>query len=138
MPTNGNDSTCTLGGFPSYAVNISHVYQIQLALNFARALDLRLVVKNTGHDYLGKSLGAYGLSVYTNNLKSIDYIPQWQGQSWDGPAVRMGAGVTVSDMYVWAHEQGLTLIGGECSVSPTPCFLVLPAPSVPGTNQLSS
>jgi hypothetical protein len=43
-------SECTLGGFPEYAVNVSTAAQVQLAVNFARNLDIRLVIKNTGHE----------------------------------------------------------------------------------------
>lgn len=45
---------CTLGGYSSYSVHITNVAQIQLAVNLARSLNLRLVVKNTGHDYGGR------------------------------------------------------------------------------------
>lgn len=57
------DTNCTLGSYPPYSVNVSNVGQIQLALNFARNLDLRLVVKNTGHDFNAKSTGAGALAV---------------------------------------------------------------------------
>lgn len=52
MARNDTTSTdrCTLGGFPAYAVNISTAAQVQLAVNFARNLNLRLIIKNTGHE----------------------------------------------------------------------------------------
>ena len=71
--TTSND-TCTLGGYPNYAVNVSNVAQIQLAVNFARSTNIRLVIKNTGHDYLGKSGGAGSLSVWMHNLKEIEFL----------------------------------------------------------------
>ena len=52
---------CTQGGYPSYTVNASSVAQIQLAVNFARNNGIRFVIKNTGHDFLGKSSGAGSL-----------------------------------------------------------------------------
>lgn len=49
-----NDTTkanqCTLGGFPNYAINVSTAAQVQLAVNFARNLNIRLTIKNTGHE----------------------------------------------------------------------------------------
>ncbi|KAL6699316.1 hypothetical protein J3F84DRAFT_393583 [Trichoderma pleuroticola] len=63
VPTNDpSKSTCTLGAYPVYAVNATSVAHIQLAVNFARSKGLRLVIKNTGHDYQGKSSGAGALS----------------------------------------------------------------------------
>lgn len=43
---------CSIGGFPLYSVKVTNVAQIQLAINFARNLNIRLVVRNTGHDFL--------------------------------------------------------------------------------------
>ena len=41
-PTNG---TCTQGGFPAYVVNVTTVRQVQIAVNFARNNNIRLVIK---------------------------------------------------------------------------------------------
>lgn len=72
-PTPGVASTCTQGGYPVYAVNVSTAAHVQAAVNFARNKNVRLVVKNTGHDLSGKSLGAGSLSVWTHvSLSMID------------------------------------------------------------------
>jgi hypothetical protein len=39
------NQTCTSEGFPAYVVNATTVKQIQLAVNFARNLNLRLILK---------------------------------------------------------------------------------------------
>ncbi|KAI0010169.1 hypothetical protein F4779DRAFT_639670 [Xylariaceae sp. FL0662B] len=116
MPQNGETgSTCELGGFPSYVVNISTVAQVQLAVNFARNLNLRLVVHNTGHDFLGKSTGAGAVSIWTHNLKKIEYIETYSGSSpYAGPAFRLGAGVQVGELYAAAQKYNVTAVGGEC------------------------
>ncbi|KAI0802650.1 putative 6-hydroxy-D-nicotine oxidase [Xylaria sp. FL0064] len=114
MPQNGNDSTCDLGGFPSYAVNVSTVSQIQLAINFARNTNVRLIVKNTGHDFLGKSAGAGALSIWTHNLKTIDFIKNYNGFGYSGPAMKLGAGVEVGELYAAADKYGVSAVGGEC------------------------
>ncbi|KAJ0381796.1 hypothetical protein COL922a_013828 [Colletotrichum nupharicola] len=73
------------GGHPSYVLNATNVAQIQLAVNFARNLNLRLIVKNKGHDFSGKSAGAGALSI--------------------------GSGVTMLDYYDAADKQGLQVVG---------------------------
>ncbi|KAJ5397076.1 hypothetical protein N7509_005189 [Penicillium cosmopolitanum] len=113
LPTTDSSASCTVGGYSSYAVNVSSVGQIQLAVNFARNAGLRLVVKNTGHDFNGKSTGAGALGIWTHNLKDIDYIPNYKSSSYNGPAVKMGAGVQAHEIYEKAHELGFTAIGGE-------------------------
>ena len=109
--TNGN---CTLGAFPVYTVNVSSVRQVQLAVNFARNANLRLVVKNTGHCYLGKSSGAGALSIWTHNLKDTTFYPHLAIPGHSGPALKVGAGVTVREVYEKAHENNVSALGGIC------------------------
>ena len=63
---------CTMGGFPMYVINATTPKHIQAGVNFARNTGVRLVVKNTGHDFLGKSGGAESLSIWTHHFKDID------------------------------------------------------------------
>jgi len=109
-----------MGGYPSYAVNVSNVAQIQLAVNFARNNDIRLVVKNTGHDFSGKSGGAGALSIWTHHLKDIEFIPSYMvdGDSYTGPAFKAGSGVQAWEIYEAANEKGMVVVGGEGKVCP--------------------
>jgi hypothetical protein len=111
-------STCTLGGYSSYSVHVSNVAQIQLAVNFARSLNLRLVVKNTGHDYNGRSTGKYALSLWTHNLKNIQYVKNYRSSSYTGPVFKVGAGVQGYELYAAADKYGVTAVAGICPVSP--------------------
>lgn len=113
---------CTLGAFPYYAVNVSTVAQIQLAVNFARSLNLRLVVKNTGHDFSGKSGGAGALSVWTHNLKDVQFISSYSSKSsaYTGPAFKAGVGVQAFEIYKEAYSRGLVVVGGEGQVMTYP------------------
>jgi FAD/FMN-containing dehydrogenase len=118
MPTvDPSSGDCTLGGFPVYSVNVSNVGQIQLAVNFARNANLRLVIKNTGHCYLGKSAGAGALSIWTHNLKDLTYYPSLRIPGYSGPAMKVGAGVTVREVYQLAEKTGVSALGGICEVS---------------------
>ena len=110
-------NTCTLGGYASYSVNVSNVAQIQLALNFARNTNIRLVIKNTGHDFSDKSLGAGALSIWTHNLKELKFLKDYTYGSYKGPAFKVGAGVVTEDLYSLAEQVGVTAVGGLCRVS---------------------
>jgi len=116
LPTADPNATCTLGGSPSFAVNVSTVEHVQLAVNFARNANLRLVIKNTGHCYLGKSNGAGALSVWTHNLKEIKFIPQYKDDNYSGAAMKLGAGVTVRELYDTADHHNVTAVAGICQV----------------------
>ncbi|KAH7094849.1 hypothetical protein FB567DRAFT_511218 [Paraphoma chrysanthemicola] len=112
MPTNDSSSrTCTLGGYPAYAVKASTIAQIQLAINFARAANLRLVIKNTGHCYLGKSTGAGALSLWMHNMDQIDFLPDYRGPGYNGPALKLAAGVNVRQVYEAADRYNVTVLG---------------------------
>ncbi|CAG8898844.1 unnamed protein product [Penicillium egyptiacum] len=113
LPTTNASASCTVGGYSSYAVNVSNVAQIQLTVNFARNTDIRLVVKNTGHDFNGKSTGAGALGIWTHNLKDIEYYENYRGWGYQGPAIKIGAGVQAFEVYAKGQELGFTAVGGE-------------------------
>jgi len=116
-PSLSSSDSCTLGGHPAYAVAVTAVYQIQLAINFARNLNLRLVIKNTGHDFNAKSTGAGALSIWTHKLKSINYIQRYSDSTYTGPAIKLGSGVQAYEVYAAAKQYGVTIVGGEGQVS---------------------
>lgn len=49
-PFSPQSTPCQLGNYVSYAVNVSTTTDVQLAVLFAKAYNLRLVVRNTGHE----------------------------------------------------------------------------------------
>jgi len=104
MPTDDPTQNCTLGGYASYSVAVTKVSQIQLALNFARNTNIRLVVKNTGHDFADKSIGAGALSIWTHKLKDIRFESDFQCGRYRGPAFRLGSGVETEDVYRAAEQ----------------------------------
>ncbi|KAL1884062.1 hypothetical protein Daus18300_000171 [Diaporthe australafricana] len=108
------DATCSLGGLPSYVINATDVEKIQLAVNFARNLNVRLVVKNKGHDFNAKSTGAVALTVWTTYLQDIVYLGDEYsyGTGYTGPAFKLGSGVEAIQVYEAADALGLQVVGG--------------------------
>ena len=64
--------------------------------------------------YMGKSTGKGSLSLWTHNLKNIDIISGYTSPDYNGPAVRIGAGVIVGELYEALSEQGYRAVGGTC------------------------
>ncbi|EFX00315.1 FAD-binding domain containing protein [Grosmannia clavigera kw1407] len=104
---------CMLGNYVDYAVNVTCAGDVQAALAFARTHNVRFVIRNTGHDYLGRSTGAGALAVWTHHLKSTEMV-DWADEFYTGPALRMGAGVQGFEALAAAHAAGYTVITGEC------------------------
>ncbi|KAI0101445.1 FAD/FMN-containing isoamyl alcohol oxidase MreA [Hypoxylon sp. NC0597] len=113
-PFLGPETPCTMGGLVAYTVNATCTRDIQAAIQFAKNNNIRLVIRNTGHDYLGKSTGAHSLGVWTHNLNTLDLIQDYQGGNYTGPAIKVGAGVKAIDAYEFADSHGLILVAGNC------------------------
>lgn len=45
---------CSGEGYPIYVVNATNAKQVKTGVDFARKHNIRLVIKGTGHDYLGR------------------------------------------------------------------------------------
>jgi FAD/FMN-containing dehydrogenase len=116
IPASGSfaNGTCTQGGYAEYAVKVSNVAQIQLAVNMARSLNLRLVVRNTGHDYNGRSVGKGALSIWTHGLKEIQYVENYTSPTYQGPVFKVGAGVQGFELYAAADKYGVSAVAGIC------------------------
>ncbi|KAI0142709.1 FAD binding domain-containing protein [Xylariaceae sp. FL1272] len=109
--------TCTRGGYPEYVVNVSTVKHIQGAVNFARNKDLRVVIKNTGHDFLGRSVGFGSLSIWTHWLKYFDFLPAYSIGEYNGMAARVGAGLESWELFAYMTQYNMTvLVAGSYTV----------------------
>lgn len=104
---------CTLGNYVRYAVDVHKPEHISKTLAFVKEHNIRLIVRNTGHDYNGKSTGAGALAIWTHHLKDIS-IHDFHADYYTGRAMKMGAGVQGIEAYRAAHDQNLEVVGGEC------------------------
>ena len=57
------NKSCLLGSYVRYTVNVTGPDDIAATIQFAYENDIRLVIRNTAHDYLGRSTGAGGLVI---------------------------------------------------------------------------
>ncbi|RDA88391.1 hypothetical protein CP532_5580 [Ophiocordyceps camponoti-leonardi (nom. inval.)] len=108
---------CTGRGYPAHVVNASETAHVKLAVDFARKHKVRLVVKNTGYDFLGRSTAPGALSIWTLHMNSIKVHRKGQfklsgsGRTIRGNAVTVGAGALTMDIYRALDEHKLTFIG---------------------------
>ncbi|KAJ4416151.1 hypothetical protein N0V82_006911 [Gnomoniopsis sp. IMI 355080] len=112
-PFTGIDGQCIVGSYVPYAVNASSAADYAHTLAFAAESNIRLVIRNTGHDYMGKSTGAGALALWTHHLKDISIL-NYTSQSYTGPAMKMGAGVQASEAQAAANAQGYVVVHGDC------------------------
>ena len=112
-PFTSEQSPCLLGNYIAYAVDVTSPEHIAQTIAFATKHNIRLVIRNTGHDYLGKSTGAGALGIWTHHLKNITFA-DYRSPHYTGKAIKLGAGVQGIEAYEAAHSHGLTVVGGEC------------------------
>lgn len=112
-PFTNQSTPCTLGNYVSYAVNVSGPDDVASTLAFAQSNNLRLVIRNTGHDYFGRSTGAGALALWTHNLKDTAVL-DWVDANYTGKALRMGAGIQVFEAVEAGNDAGVVILGGEC------------------------
>lgn len=119
LPGDGSiaNATCTVGGYPLYVVDARNAWDVQAAVNFARNKNIRLVIKNTGHDFNGKSSGSHSLSIRTHKFKDIAVIKNYKSNGYSGIALKAGSGVQGFELYAAASAAGLMVVGGEGMVS---------------------
>lgn len=107
------DSPCTATALQRYAVNVSGVEDVQSTIKFARDNNIRLAIRNTGHDYLGKSTAPGGLALWMRHLKDTRYR-QYTSDAYSGPALRLGAGIQGFEGMAAAHAQNKVIVTGNC------------------------
>ncbi|KAF2679744.1 FAD-binding domain-containing protein [Lentithecium fluviatile CBS 122367] len=107
---------CTLGNYPVYSVNISNSDDVVRTLYFAWKHNIRTVVRNTGHDYLGRSTAAGSIAIWLHNLKRRE-IYDWENDGYyQGKAMRVFAGVNGNEALETAKKENFVVMVAE---SPT-------------------
>ncbi|KAB5588743.1 hypothetical protein CTheo_7820 [Ceratobasidium theobromae] len=109
--------TCAQGFVPVYSVAAESASDVSKAVKFASQHNLRLVIKNTGHDFLGRSSGEGAFSIWTHKLKGIkftdSFVPKGCLNAKSGvPAVTLGAAEQWLDVYKAADDHNVTVVGG--------------------------
>ncbi|KAK4183730.1 hypothetical protein QBC35DRAFT_507454 [Podospora australis] len=116
-PTMNPSDTCTLGYYGVYTITATKRAHIKAGIDFARRNNIRLIVRNTGHDFIGRSTGAGALIINTHSFQDISWINKYSGPgSYTGSAVTIAAGVQGRTILSAGHAQNppLVIVTGEC------------------------
>jgi hypothetical protein len=113
-PFTAPEAPCAIGSHVVYAVNATGLSDYQATLAFAREHNVRLVIRSSGHDYLGKSTGAHALALWTLHLKFTELLPNFKSSSYVGGAMKIGAGVSGGEAQAFAHSHGRVVVVGNC------------------------
>ncbi|EGP89034.1 unnamed protein product [Zymoseptoria tritici ST99CH_1A5] len=112
---NVSTSHCDIGSAPFYTVNATDGSHVSAGIDFARKYNLRLVVRNTGHDLLDRSVGFGSLQIWIRYLRTgITFHDSFRqkGSEWTGAAVTIGGGYVWREVYAEAEKRGVVVVGG--------------------------
>lgn len=117
-------TTGWLDGFVSeaspYAVAARTADDVAAAVTFARDHDIRLAIKGTGHDYLGRSSAPDSLLVWTHHMRDVTVHDAFEITGNEGshppvPAITVGAGTRWLEAYQAVTKHGRYVQGGGCT-----------------------
>ncbi|KAL4866987.1 hypothetical protein BDV12DRAFT_187073 [Aspergillus spectabilis] len=110
---------CNLGRSPVYTINATEPDHLAAGIAFAQRNNLRLVVRNTGHDLLGKTSGYGSLQIWMRYLRQgIQHQPVYKPSilcarsDWKGAAFTVAGGYVWEDVYQEAFARNLIVVGG--------------------------
>ncbi|KAJ2980526.1 hypothetical protein NQ176_g2581 [Zarea fungicola] len=110
---------CDLGNFPAYTVNATTAEHVAAGIKFAKDNNIRLVIKNTGHDIAYRSQGYGSLSIWIKYINDgLHYQERYMPSdgscqtNYTGRAIRIGGGYVWDDLYKFAHDHGSIVVGG--------------------------
>ncbi|KAI8963155.1 FAD-binding domain-containing protein [Daldinia sp. FL1419] len=116
-PTSDPAAPCTLGYYGVYVIRAQSKEHIKAGVDFARENNLRLIIRNTGHDFIGRSTGWGALVINTHSFQDVEFTAEYGGPGdYKGGAVTIGAGVQGRALLTQAHVQNppVTVLTGEC------------------------
>lgn len=119
----GFHTTGWLGAFESRhsprVVAAESAGDVAAAVRFCADRGMPVVVKGTGHDYLGRSSDPEALMVWTHRLREVTvhdaFSPAGDPARPGVPAVSMGAGACWLDAYQALEPHGRFVQGGGCT-----------------------
>ena len=108
--------TCSLGTLATYYVDVRVPSHISATLRLAKDHNIRISIKNTGHDFAGRSVGPNTLAIWTHNLSSMTFHENFTASRCPSANAQnvgeLGAGVVAGDAYRFFSEYGMDITGG--------------------------
>lgn len=108
---------CVQGNVADYYIDVQEASQVEEALKFANNHGIQVVVKNTGHDYLGRSTAPHALALWMHNVQppiklTENFVPE-SCEDAVGKVVTFGAGQQFGGIYKFAEGNNVTVLGGS-------------------------
>ncbi|KDR73745.1 hypothetical protein GALMADRAFT_142193 [Galerina marginata CBS 339.88] len=107
---------CKQGSISPFYIDVQSTNDVVIAMNFARNTKMPLIVKNTGHDFKGRSAAPGALALWTHHLKTMTHVKSFVADGCNGAgkeAITIAAGVQFNELFQFADGLGLEIVGGS-------------------------
>ncbi|OCK80494.1 FAD-binding domain-containing protein [Lepidopterella palustris CBS 459.81] len=114
-PSTKVSGTCSLGRLSAYYVEAHTAVDVSETLAFVKKHQIRLSIKNSGHDYFGRSNTANSLALWTHNMKDMAYhqnFTPFQCRAQYQNIGEIGAGVSAQEAYLFFESLGMQVTVG--------------------------
>ncbi|KAF1941503.1 hypothetical protein EJ02DRAFT_404566 [Clathrospora elynae] len=114
-PSSRVSGTCSLGRLSTYYVEARTADDIGKTLDFVRKHGVRVSIKNTGHDYFGRSNAANSLAIWTHNMKDTNYYKTFQPKGCKARYENIGevgAGIQAYEAWEFFEPLGMLVTVG--------------------------
>jgi hypothetical protein len=111
------DTPCEQGLVPTMVLDAHGVTDVQKGVNFARDHRLRLRIKASGHDFIGRASGAGSFLIWTRNLRSLALVQDFRptgapARTKPVKAIKTGPGDGWASVYDLANRSDIVVVGG--------------------------
>ncbi|KAF9053297.1 FAD-binding domain-containing protein [Panaeolus papilionaceus] len=109
---------CKQGSVPNYYIDVKNRNDVIAALKFVKAHNVPLSIKNTGHDFQGRSSAPGSLALWMHHLKGMTLNPAFVPEGCPHNnipqvAVTYGAGQQFAELFQFGHDHNVTIVGGS-------------------------
>lgn len=110
-PSSPTSGKCGLGRLSTYHVDAHTAGDISRTLAFVHEHGIRVSIKNTGHDYFGRSSAANSLGIWTHHMKDTKYHKTFQPRGCKTQYENIGEiGAGVQAQEAWEYFETLDML----------------------------
>ncbi|KAM7209625.1 FAD-binding domain containing protein [Naviculisporaceae sp. PSN 640] len=108
---------CSPKGYPAFVLNATTPEHVKAGVDFAREHNIRLIVKSSGHDFLGRSTAPNSLSIWLHHMQWIKPVDVFRPKNCADDvaienAVTVGGGTQMYSIYQATGKYNRTVVGG--------------------------
>ncbi|KAF8598983.1 FAD-binding domain-containing protein [Ceratobasidium sp. AG-I] len=107
---------CNQGSVAHYYIDVREASDATQGFAFSKRTGVPLVIKNSGHDFIGRSSAPGSLALWVHNIQYINYSTSFVPEGCKTkalPGLTYGAGQDLQSLFSFAEANNITFVGGS-------------------------